>query len=43
MVKPLFLPIITTNEMFRCLYPGYINRKVLDKKSFPLNDALVSA
>ncbi len=26
----------------RCNYPGYINRKVLDKKSFPCNDALVS-
>jgi 25S rRNA (uracil2634-N3)-methyltransferase len=25
----------------RCNYPGYINRKVLDKKSFPCNDALV--
>lgn len=25
----------------RYLYPGYINRKVLDKKSFPLHDALV--
>lgn len=24
----------------RCLYPGYVNRKVLDKKSFPLHDAL---
>lgn len=23
----------------RCLYPGYINRKVLDKKSFPAHDA----
>jgi hypothetical protein len=23
----------------RCLYPGYVNRKVLDKKSFPLHDA----
>lgn len=23
----------------RCLYPGYINRKVKDKKSFPLHDA----
>ena len=26
----------------RCLYPGYVNRKVLDKKSFPLHDARVS-
>ncbi len=26
----------------RCLYPGYRNRKVLDKKSFPCNDARVS-
>ena len=25
----------------RCLYPGYINRKALDKKSFPCVDALV--
>ena len=24
----------------RCLFPGYINRKALDKKSFPCNDAL---
>ena len=24
----------------RCLYPGYVNRKVLDKKSFPVHDAL---
>jgi 25S rRNA (uracil2634-N3)-methyltransferase len=26
----------------RYLYPGYINRKALDKKSFPFNDARVS-
>jgi 25S rRNA (uracil2634-N3)-methyltransferase len=26
----------------RCLYPGYVNRKALDKKSFPFNDARVS-
>lgn len=25
----------------RCLFPGYINRKALDKKSFPLHDAQV--
>ena len=25
--------------VFRCLFPGYINRKALDKKSFPCNDA----
>jgi hypothetical protein len=25
----------------RCLYPGYVNRKVLDKKSFPSSDARV--
>lgn len=26
----------------RYLYPGYVNRKALDKKSFPFNDARVS-
>lgn len=26
----------------RCSYPGYVNRKVLDRKSFPSNDARVS-
>ena len=26
----------------RCNFPGYINRKALDKKSFPSNDALVT-
>ena len=26
----------------RCLYPGYVNRKVLDNKSFPSHDARVS-
>lgn len=25
----------------RCLYPGYVNRKALDKKSFPCTDAQV--
>jgi 25S rRNA (uracil2634-N3)-methyltransferase len=25
----------------RCLYPGYVNRKVLDRKSFPSSDARV--
>jgi hypothetical protein len=25
----------------RYLYPGYVNRKVLDKKSFPLHDARI--
>eukprot|EP01036_Dinobryon_divergens_P034138 gene34138-44109_t len=25
----------------RCNFPGYINRKALDKKSFPSNDALI--
>jgi len=27
--------------LYRCNYPGYINRKVLDQKSFPCNDAQI--
>ena len=32
---------ILTHAFPRTLYPGYVNRKVLDKKSFPLHDARV--
>lgn len=32
-----FCPFSITFD--KCLYPGYVNRKVLDKKSFPCNDA----
>ena len=33
--------VIVYYSLVRCLYPGYINRKALDKKSFPANDARV--
>jgi 25S rRNA (uracil2634-N3)-methyltransferase len=36
------LEMLGTVVFDRYLYPGYVNRKVLDNKSFPLHDARVS-